>query len=141
MGAFTGRFTPPVITQEGSRPERGAASTCLIVLLTFVTTVGLTIAATAFLVALIAASLPAVVATLLAAAIAPDCVGHQIESPDGSSRIVACDHQLATSGAFFGGFVSDDHAQTRTWMQLRRERIVNQLPVMALALERNARHV
>jgi len=120
---------------------RPASVVVLIVIFLVLTTVVGSSLATTFRMAFVATTLPAIIAALLAAALVPDGVSHHVQSFDWSNRVVARDDQLTAYRTFFGGFVSNDNAQTRTWMQRRRERIVDQLPMTVLALERHARHV
>ena len=94
---------------------------------------------------LVTTILPTVVAILLAATIfaaaLPNRVGKRLYDLNWRPRVVAFDHQLADASNLFGRVILDDDRQARTWAQLRRERIVQQLPVAALALEMHAGHV
>ena len=97
--------------------------------------------ATTFVVAPLASPLVAVVTTFLAPAVAPDRVSHNVQNLLGCIWVVARYDQLTTSRTLFGSFVPNQDAQTRTGVQSRREWVVDQLPVLALPLERNARNV
>jgi hypothetical protein len=85
----------------------------------------------------LAAAFTAVVAIRLAAAV-PDCVRLHLDIPDGSDRIVAFDHQLANPSAALRGVVLNHDRETGPGAQFLGERIVQQPPVTALALEVNA---
>jgi hypothetical protein len=106
-----------------------------------ITTAVLAILTTAVLMTLFATPLLAILATLLAAAVVPNRVSHHVQGFDGGARIVALDDKFATSRTLFRGLVANDDAQARTRVQGRREGVVDQLPVMVLALERNAGHM
>jgi hypothetical protein len=86
---------------------------------------------------LVAAALPAIVTAVCAAALAPDRVGHCVQRLHRRRWVVAGDHQLARNRALLGGLVSNHHAQTRARVQGGGKWVVDQLPVAALALERD----
>ena len=81
--------------------------------------------ATLLLMTLLATPLIAIVTALLTAAIVPDRVSQDLQYLDRGIGIVARDHQLTAPGTFFGCFVPDNNAQTRTGVQRCREWIVN----------------
>src|SRR6266481_2683850 len=96
---------------------------------------------TFIMVVLVAASFAAILATFPAAADVPDRIGHNVESLHGCDRIVARDDQLASPRAFLRRLVPDQDAQAGARMQGRGEGVVDQLPVLARALEGDARDV
>jgi hypothetical protein len=92
-------------------------------------------------VCLVAAALAAILAAVAATAGVRDGVCHHVERLHRRHRIVARDDELARARAPLGRLGPDQHAQARPGMQRCWERIVDELPVPALALERDARHV
>ena len=93
---------------------------------------------TARLVMLVAAALAAVVAALLHTLGLPR-VAHHIESLHRHNRVVARNDEFASPRTSLC-LVPNEHAQAGAGAQHRREGIPEP-PVMALALERHARHV
>ena len=83
----------------------------------------------------VATAFPAILAVLPAAAVVPDRVGQHVHGYDRIDRIVAGDDQLATFRAFLGGLVADQDIEARAGMERCREGVVDQPPVLALALE------
>ena len=90
------------------------------------------------LAAILAILLAAIVATLFAATI-PNRVGQHLDELDRRHGIVALDHQFARRDTFIGAVLDDDR-KARAGPQFRRERIVEQLPAPAPALEAHAGH-
>jgi hypothetical protein len=89
----------------------------------------------------VAAAVAALVAALPATALVPDGVGHSVQRRDRRGWIVASDDQFGGDRDLLGGFVANYDAQARAGSDRRWEGIVDQLPVLVLALERNARDV
>lgn len=90
---------------------------------------------------LLAASLVAIVTALTAATVIPDGVSLEIEPFHGGKRVIACDYQFTTFGAFFRRFITDQNTEARAGMQCCREWIVDQSPMLVPAAEGNARHM
>ena len=80
-------------------------------------------------------------AALLAPTGVPDRIGQHVHGLDGQVRVIAFDDELAGARALLRGLVPDHYVETRSRVQCRREGIVEELPVMALALEPDAGHV
>ena len=96
----------------------------LIVIVVIITT-GVTLLATLLVMTLFATSLIAIVTALFTATIVPDRVSQNLQYLDRSMGVVALDHQLTAPRTFFGCFVTNNYAQTRTRAQRRREWVVN----------------
>ena len=88
----------------------------------------------------IAAALAAVIAVVAAARI-PDRVRRHLDDLLRGLRVIALDHQLTDARASLGGVILEHDRQARAGVQLRREWIVQELPVTAHAPEVHALHV
>jgi len=107
----------------------------------FIAATGETFATRAVALMLLAMPLFAILTTVFTSALIPNRVCHHVESLDWSGRVVACDDQFAESRYPFGGMISNDDAEAGTGMQRRREWIVDQLPMWALAFELDTGHI
>src|SRR5271170_7777696 len=106
-----------------------------------ITAAGIALRAATLLVALFAAPLLALLAMFLATALVPDGISQHVQNFDGGRGVIALDDKFATPGTSFRGSILNDDRQARTPVQHGGERVMKQLPMMALTLERHPGHV